>query len=73
MTQARIVETVDGQVIITVAHDRMTAWACVNAIMAFTGRKEVLFGEWRDAVGDEHWISPVDTARRILAWRGEAA
>lgn len=52
--------------------DRMTAWAAVNAILAYEGQPECLFGEWRDATDGEHGaINPVVMARRIIKWRSE--
>lgn len=55
-------------------HDRMTAWACVNAIMAFLGQPEVRYGEWRDSIdGETSHIDPVKIAHRIVKWRRESA
>ena len=53
--------------------DRMTAWACVNAILAYCEQPPALFGEWRDATeGERGSIDPVTTARRIQTWRSQS-
>lgn len=53
-------------------HERMTAWACVNAILAYCGQTEALWGEWRDAVYTDHDnIDPGLVAHRIMKWRRE--
>lgn len=46
--------------------DRLTCWACINAIMAWVDEPEVLFGEWREEVPHGQALDPVKLAARIL-------
>jgi hypothetical protein len=53
-----------------IRHERMVAWACVNAILAYLGEDEVLYGEWNSATYTEYsGIDPVAMANRIRTWR----
>jgi len=54
-------------------HDRMTAWACANAIMAYLNEPKILLGEFNKAAGGGEEVDPVALAHRIRKWRRESA
>lgn len=52
-------------------HDKMTAWACANAVLSFLGLPDSLFGEWNEACKDQG-TSGIDVKRAvhlIISWR----
>lgn len=54
-------------------HDKVVAWACVNAILAYCNEPAVLLGEWHKAtflINDV--INPVTLARKIQHLRAES-
>lgn len=54
-------------------YDRLTAWACINAILAYCDQGPALFGEFRDITDGATSIDPVQKAKAIMAQRERVA